>query len=112
MPDQMQHAQEMHMTGLSMTGERGANGPKPAGINENIKAYEKMLDELERHHRWKWVLFHDRNHIDAFDTFDTAAHEAMQRFGRGPYLIRQVGAPVPRLPTSIPYRPVGTHSRN
>jgi hypothetical protein len=41
-----------------------------------------------------------------FESFDEAAKTAVHRFGRGPYLIRQVGAGPITLPASVMYRPV------
>jgi len=75
-------------------------------LDKNIAAYEARLKELEKHHMGKWVVFRDCVLVDAFDTLDNAANEAVRRFGRGPYLIRQVGAPLARLPASVLYRPV------
>jgi hypothetical protein len=77
-----------------------------AELDRNIAAFEKMRAELEKHHNGKWVLFHDEELIGTFDSFDHAASEAVRRFGRGPYLIRQVGAPPITLPASVLYHPV------
>lgn len=79
---------------------------KKDALDKNIAAYEAQLKKLEKHHNGKWVVFHDCVLVDAFDTLDNAANEAVRRFGRGPYLIRQVGEPPARLPASILYRPV------
>ena len=70
-----------------------------ATLEENISAYEQMKDHLEDVHFGKWVLFHDGTFIGSYDDFQDAGYEAMKRFGRGPYLIRQVGVnKVVRLP--------------
>ncbi len=74
-------------------------------LQVEIATYDAMKDDLEAHHKDKWVVFHDDEFIGAFDTFDTAAAEAVRRFGVGPYLIRQVGAPPLTLPASVMYRP-------
>ena len=50
-----------------------------------------MRETLEAQYLHKLVVFHDAELIDAFDSLDDAAHEAVYRFGQGPYLIRQVG---------------------
>jgi len=89
------------MQSTATTGEHGSDVREPAGIDENIEAYRNMLEQLEQHHNRKWVVIHDRNYIDSFDTFENAVREAARRFGRGPYLIRQVGERRPRLPTSV-----------
>jgi hypothetical protein len=68
-------------------------------------AYEARRAELEAHHRGKFVVFHGEEFVGAYDTLDAAATEAVRRFGRGPYLIRQVGAPPMVLPASVMLRP-------
>ena len=73
-------------------------------LDYNISAYNRLKDEMESHHKGKWVLFHDGSFINAFDDFDNAAKEAVSRFGRGPYLIRQVGADDFITPASVMYR--------
>lgn len=77
-----------------------------AELDRNIAAFEKIRPELEKHHYGKWVLFHEEELIGTFDSFDHAAREAVRQFGRGPYLIRQVGAPPVTLPASVMYHPV------
>lgn len=73
-------------------------------LETEIAAYEAKRVELERHYKGKFVIFHDGEFIGAFDSFDAAADEAVRRFGRGPYLIRQVGVPVAPVPTSFACR--------
>ncbi len=75
-----------------------------ADINEDIAAYDAMRQELEANHTGKWVLLYNRELIAVFDSFESAAETAVQKFGRGPYLIRQIGAPPVTLPASIMYR--------
>ena len=75
-------------------------------IKQNIAAYERQRLALEDKHVGKWVLFHDEQLVDVFDDFQAAAALAVERFGRGPYLIRRVGAPPMTLPASVMYRPV------
>jgi hypothetical protein len=74
-----------------------------ADIDKEIAAYEKVQADLEAHHTGKWVLFHDLQLEGVFDSFESAADEAVRRFGSGPYLIRQVGAPPVTLPASVMY---------
>ena len=76
-----------------------------AELDQEIGAYEGMKSELEAHHMGKWVLIHDLTLTKIYDSFEFAAEDAVQRFGRGPYLIRQVGAPPVTLPASLMYRP-------
>ena len=62
-----------------------------ATLDENIAAYEKMKDYLEAEHFGKWVLFYDEEFIGSYDEFEDVGYEAIRRYGRGPYHIRQVG---------------------
>lgn len=79
----------------------------PADLEQNIEAYEAMRETLEKHHLHKFVVFHDANFVDSFDSFHNAASEAVHRFCEGPYLIRQVGAPRRiAMPASVAFRPV------
>ena len=73
-------------------------------LSEEIAAYEAMRDTLEVDYLGKWITLHDGILIGTYETFEEAAKEAVQQFGRGPYLIRQVGAPPAVLPTSLLYR--------
>lgn len=41
-------------------------------------------------HLGKFAVFYNKELVDTFDSFDNAAEEAIKRFGKGPYLIRQV----------------------
>lgn len=72
-----------------------------ADLDTEIRAFERMLPILEARHMNKWVLIHDGELIDTFDSFDLAADDAVKRFGRGPFLIRQVGAEPDALPVSV-----------
>jgi hypothetical protein len=77
-----------------------------AELRDEIAAYDAMRADLEASHLGKFALVHDRALIGTYDTFDAAAREAVHRFGRGPYLIRQIGAPPVTLPASVMYHPV------
>lgn len=76
-----------------------------ADVKNDIAAYSQMQAELEEKHMGKWVLFRDEKFIGVYESFEIAAQDAVRRFGRGPYLIRQVGAPPVTLPASVMYRP-------
>ena len=62
-------------------------------LRKEIAAYERMRDNLELDHHGKWVFVQNESIVDAYDSFQLAAEDAIRRFGRGPYLIRKVGAP-------------------
>ena len=71
-----------------------------------IPAYDRMRADLEANHMGRWVVVRNAERVGIYDTFEDAAASAVQRFGRGPYLIRQVGAPPLTLPASVLYRSV------
>ena len=77
-------------------------------LKDEIAAFERMRSDLETEHFGEWVVIHDENLVGTYDSFDDAANEAVKCFGRGPYLIRKVGAPPVTLPASVLYRP--THA--
>jgi hypothetical protein len=72
-----------------------------SALEIEIKAYEEKLSELKESYLGKFVVFKGGEFIGAWDTLDAAANRAVALFGRGPYLIRQVGAPSPTLPASV-----------
>ena len=74
-------------------------------LETEIKAYEKRLSDLEKTYPGKFVVIKGEELLGAWDTLDAAAEAAVARFGRGPYLIRQVGAAPPTLPASVLFRP-------
>ena len=76
-----------------------------SGLKEEIAAYERMRDDLELENFGKWVVVHDEKLAGIYDSFEVAADNAVQRFGRGPYLIKRVGEPPMTLPASVLYSP-------
>ena len=77
-----------------------------ATLDENIEAYERRRDEMEARYRDQWVVFVDREFVEAFDDFQEAAMMAIRRWGRGPYLIRLVGEEPRVIPMSLISRSV------
>ena len=75
-----------------------------ATLSENIVAYEQVRNELEADKWGRYVVFYDGNMQGDFPDFSEAMQFACQRWGRGPYLVRQVGRPPFVLPASIQYR--------
>ncbi len=75
-------------------------------LDRETAVFDRLQPELEAEHYLEWVVIHDQEFVGAFDSFQTAAEVAVSRFGRGPYLIKQVGAPPMTLPASVLYRPV------
>jgi hypothetical protein len=78
-----------------------AQVPEVGNLDAEIAEYANMRQELEEKYMGKWVLFHKGRFVSAYNSFDDAANDAVARFGRGPYLIRQVGAPAVTLPASV-----------
>ena len=79
----------------------GAMPPTPE-LCKNIDAFAAQEASLRQHHIGKVVVFHDGRFVDAFDTVDSAAREAIRRFGRQTFLIREVGRPTTMpMPASV-----------
>ncbi len=72
-------------------------------IDDEIAAYEKIREGLEARHLGEWVVMRNGELVGTYESFDKASGDAVARFGRGPYLIRQVGAPPITLPASVMY---------
>jgi len=70
-------------------------------LEREIRAFEARQEELAMHYHRKFVLFRGDDFAGAFDDFDAAAREAIRRYGRGPYLIRQVGVPTEYVPAAL-----------
>ncbi len=59
-------------------------------LKSEMDAYERMRPELESKYANQWVVVRGSDLIGVYPEFSDAAREAGKRFGRGPYLIRQV----------------------
>jgi hypothetical protein len=94
------------MAGVGSTIEDSIEEASMPDIDKEIAAYETMREDLEAHHMGDWVVIRDGKLIGTYGSFDNAANDAVSKFGRGPYLIRQVGAPPISLPVSVVYRTV------
>ena len=69
-------------------------------LEQEIDAYKAMRADLEAKYFDKWIIMRDSKVAGAFDSSEECVQFAVEKFGRGPYLIRQVGAPPMRLPAS------------
>ena len=78
--------------------------PDTHALEVEIRAFDARKAELEKVYPGKFVVFHGDDFVGAWDTLDAAAMAAVTRFGRGPYLIRQVGVAPPVLPASVLFR--------
>ena len=70
-------------------------------LKTEMAAYDSMRENLELDHPGKWVVIHDEALIGWYDSSQLAAEDAIRRFGRGPYLIRKVGAQPVSLPLVV-----------
>lgn len=77
-----------------------------AVLETEIAYFELQKEELEAHHLGKFVVIKDEIIVGTWDTMDAAATEAVRQFGRGPYLIRKVGASHLSIPASVYARQV------
>ncbi len=75
-------------------------------LDSQIAAYETMRDVLETDHFGQWVIFNGGQLIGTDESFQDAAEDVVRRFGRGPYLIRQMGGSPMRLTPTIRRLPV------
>jgi len=76
-----------------------------AALDVELGAYRQEAPRLEASHMGKWVIFKGAALISIHDTLEAAAGDAVARFGRGPYLIRQIGAAPIVIPVSLAYNP-------
>lgn len=78
-------------------------------LDGEIETYNRMREELEANHRWEWVVIHGEELVGIFEDFQVAAKTAVKRFGREPFLLRQVGRGQRTLPASVWGRRVYVH---
>jgi hypothetical protein len=75
-------------------------------LRDDIAAFEKMRAELEAAHAKEWVVIHGGELQGVFNDFEEAATLAVERFGSGACLIRQIGAPAAiQLPGGMIFTP-------
>ena len=63
-----------------------------AALHEELSAYNSISEDLASSSAGKWVLIHNCRLIDLFNSWERATTAANERFGRGPYLVRQIQA--------------------
>ncbi len=78
-------------------------------LSDDIAAFERMRKGLEAQHLKAWAVFHKGQFEGVFPDFEGAAEFAVDRFDRGPYLIRQVGAGPIHLSGGMTFRPAHAH---
>ncbi len=67
--------------------------------------FESKREELEATFPGKFVLVKGEEVIGTYESLDDALRVAVKRFGRGPYLIEEIGLPVPETVLPISYGP-------
>lgn len=80
-----------------------------ADLSDDIAVFEAMEPGLKQDHDGDWVVVRDRELVGTYPSFEDAATVAVDRFDRGPYLIRQIGAPPMSMPAAVMYRPASAH---
>ena len=61
-------------------------------LKKEMAVYDRMRRDLEIEHLGEWVVVDDEVLVGAYASFQAAADEAVQKFGRGPCLIWKLGA--------------------
>ena len=75
-------------------------------LSRQIEIYDENRTRLEADYFGMWIVMYNEEIADIYESFEEAAEDAVCRFGRGPYLIREVGAGPISLPASVLYRQV------
>ena len=60
-------------------------------LEREIQAYAKLRDQLEAESWGQWAVVYGDELIGVYELFEDAAQVAVERFGRGPCLIREIG---------------------
>ena len=69
-------------------------------LEKEIQLYDEMRAELEEKYFNRWIIIRGTKVSGPFEDSAECVQFAIEHFGRGPYLIRQVGAPPLHLPAS------------
>ena len=72
-------------------------------LNKEIAAYDRLKNQLEAQHRGEWILIREEEQIGLYPGFEVAAADAVKKFGSGPYLVREIGAPPITFSASVMY---------
>jgi orotidine-5'-phosphate decarboxylase len=77
-----------------------------ASLERQKEVYRREKERLEQHHMGEWVIVQGEAVRGTFASFNETATFAVKKYGRGPYLIREIGfTGEVRLPASVMYRP-------
>ena len=72
-------------------------------LDSPIPAYARRKIDITPQYHGNWIVFYREEVAGSYDDFESAAEDAIARFGEGPYLIRKAGARPVALPTSVLY---------
>jgi hypothetical protein len=78
-------------------------------LRNDIEAYDQARPELEAKHNGQWAVFHSGKFVGVYREFESAACEAIEQFGDGPYLIRQIGVEAIQLSSAMIFRPANAN---
>jgi hypothetical protein len=90
---------------LSTSAPRDPEGDDPlAHIAEEIATYRAHLQEMAREHTDEFVLIKGKEIIGFFPDYTSAIQEGYRRFGRAPFLVKEVTFPerVVYIPNVVP----------
>lgn len=77
-----------------------------SALEQETAIFESRRAEFEKDHNKEWVVIHREEVAGFFTDLQEAAEAAVSRYGRGPYLIKQVGEPDTPIPLSLFQRPM------
>ena len=60
-------------------------------LEREIRAYAKLRDRLEAESFGQWAVVYGDDLAGIYESLEAAAVAAVERFGRGPFLIEQIG---------------------
>lgn len=83
-----------------------ASNPNTNMLLAETDLYKQRMEQFVQEHNREWVVIHKKEIAGFYQDFQEAAANAIQRFGRGPYLIKQIGAPQTSMPQSVFTRPM------
>jgi hypothetical protein len=78
-------------------------------LRDDIAAYDRARSELEAKYAGQWAVFHSGDFVGVYSEFEAAASDALEQFGAGPYLIRQIGVEAIQLSSAMVFRPAHAH---
>lgn len=60
-------------------------------LEREIQAYAKLRDKLEAESWGQWAVVYGDELVGVYELMEDAAQAAVERFGRGPFLLREIG---------------------